>query len=94
MNFFKRLSHKHTDITDIGYTYCSTCGSPFSSLAEAQYIMKRKHETRRLNELLSKRKLPRGLKYADGHIPPGLTDEEEVEFQILRTNHFDRNFYK
>lgn len=90
INFVKKLFHihRHQDITEIGYTYCKDCGSPFSSIGEAQYIMLRKKETRRLNELLTERKTHRRVKRVDGTEPRGLTDMEEEEFQRLQARHF------
>lgn len=87
---FGRVHHNHKYVIDMGYTYCGECGSPFSSLSEAERIMDSKHKTKRLNELLSKRKLPQGFRRINGTEPKGLTTEEEIEFQILQEEHFRR----
>ena len=94
----KRLCgiHIHEYITELEYyEYCKTCGYPFSCIAEAKRIMKSKKETRRLNELLAKRRLPRGhirVKSRTDHTrlsdPLGLTAEEELEFQMLKMRKF------
>jgi len=97
-NLFKL--HKHEDIKDHGYVYCKTCGSPFTSLSEAITIMNSKKQTRRLNILLNKRKhFGQGIrvKSKTDHTrlpdPPGLTDAEETEYQILMARKFDQVRY-
>lgn len=93
-----KLHHNHTDVVDMGYTYCSECGSPFSSVYEAKKIMESKRKTHRLNELMGKQKPRKGVVIGmrrDGtcansvKIRPGLTDVEQLELEMLTIEHFD-----
>lgn len=89
-NWFKSISHSHNDITISRFTFCKDCGSPCSNLKEAYDIAESYKRTERLNELLSKRKLRKGVIRVVSRTdntrlpdPPGLTQAEENEFQLL-----------